>query len=150
MKRIELKITLLLITTIIFSLVSKAQEFKPNSEIGILLGTSYYLGDLNTVHFNQPSATAGLIIRRNIDRRFTYKASLIYLNVKSDERNSGDSISENRGLHFRSPVYELSGQLEFNFYHINLKPLYTFTPFVYTGVSLLTLIHKQKIKMENG
>ncbi|MAO33140.1 MAG: hypothetical protein CMD03_00070 [Flavobacteriales bacterium] len=137
MKRIELKITLLLITTIIFSLVSKAQEFKPNSEIGILLGTSYYLGDLNTVHFNQPSATAGLIIRRNIDRRFTYKASLIYLNVKSDERNSGDSISENRGLHFRSPVYELSGQLEFNFLPYQPgNPLYTFTPFVYTGVSL--------------
>ena len=51
-----------------FSFDSKAQQFKPNTEVGILLGTSYYLGDLNTTHFHQPLPAAGLIIRKNIDK----------------------------------------------------------------------------------
>ena len=115
----------------------KAQQFKPNTEIGVLLGASYYLGDLNTTHFNQSSLAAGLVIRRNIDKRFAYKAELMYLNLRSDETNSEDAIAYNRGLHFKSPVYELSGQLEFNFLPYDPgNPLYTWTPFVYAGASL--------------
>ncbi len=115
----------------------KAQQFKPNTEIGFLLGASYYLGDLNTTHFNQSSAAAGLVIRKNIDKRFTYKAELMYLNLRSDEKDSKDTISATRGLHFKSPVYELSGQIEFNFLPYEPgNPLYTWTPFVYAGASL--------------
>ena len=137
MKRFNFKITVLLIATLVFGLTAKAQQFKPNTEIGLLLGASYYLGDLNTAHFNQPLAGAGLIIRKNIDQRFVYKAEIMYLNLKSDEKESEDTIAYNRGLHFRSPVYELSGQLEFNFLPYQPgNPLYTWTPFIYTGVSL--------------
>ena len=136
-KRFNTKISLLLVIALLFSFVIKAQQFKPNTEIGLLLGTSYYLGDLNTTHFNQPLPAAGLVIRRNIDKRFVYKAEIMYLNLKSDERKSEDTIAYNRGLHFRSPVYELSGQLEFNFLPYQPgNPLYTWTPFIYTGISL--------------
>ncbi|MEC7863575.1 MAG: DUF6089 family protein [Bacteroidota bacterium] len=137
MKRFNLKITSLLIAALVFGFTTKAQQFKPNTEVGILLGASYYLGDLNTTHFNQPLPTTGLIIRKNIDQRFVYKAEIMYLNLKSDERESKDTIAFDRGLHFRSPVYELSGQLEFNF--LPYQPghsLYTWTPFIYTGVSM--------------
>ncbi|MDC0249504.1 PorT family protein [Flavobacteriales bacterium] len=130
-------ITLLLIVTCLFSFVSKAQQFKPNTEIGVLLGASYYLGDLNTTHFNQPLPTAGIIIRKNIDKRFAYKAEAMFINLQSDERKSEDTIAANRGLHFRSPIYEISGQLEFNFLPYQPgNPLYTWTPFIYTGVSI--------------
>jgi len=137
MKRFNHRIKLLFIVAFVFSFSTKAQQFRPNTEIGILLGTSYYLGDLNTTHFNQPLPAAGLIIRKNIDKRFAYKAEVMYLNIKSDERNSGDSIAKNRGLHFKSPIYELSGQVEFNFLPFQPgNPLYTWTPYVYTGVSI--------------
>lgn len=117
----------------------KAQQFKPNTEIGVLLGASYYLGDLNTTHFNQSTAAAGLVIRKNIDKRFAYKAELMYLNLRSDETDSKDTISATRGLHFKSPVYELSGQIEFNFLPYDPgNPLYTWTPFVYAGASLFS------------
>ena len=136
-KRFNTKISLLLVIALLFSFVIKAQQFKPNTEIGLLLGVSYYLGDLNTTHFNQPLPAAGLVIRRNIDKRFVYKAEIMYLNLKSDERKSEDTIAYNRRLHFRSPVYELSGQLEFNFLPYDPgNPLYTWTPFVYAGASL--------------
>ena len=124
---------------IVFNFSTKAQQFNPNTEIGVLLGASYYLGDLNTTHFNQPLFSGGLVIRRNIDKRFVYKAEVMYLNLESDERESKDTIAYSRGLHFRSPVYEISGQLEFNFLPYQPgNPLYTWTPFVYTGVSLFS------------
>ena len=130
---------LLLIIAIVFNFNTKAQQFSPNTEIGVLLGASYYLGDLNTTHFNQPLFGGGLVIRRNIDKRFAYKAEVMYLNLESDERESKDTIAYSRGLHFRSPVYEISAQLEFNFLPYQPgNPLYTWTPFVYTGVSLFS------------
>jgi hypothetical protein len=138
MKRFKHKITvLLLLSFLIFGNIIQAQQFKPNTEIGILLGASYYLGDLNAVHFNQSSPAAGLVIRKNIDKRFAYKAEIMYLNLRSDERDSDDTIAASRGLHFRSPVYELSGQVEFNFLPYDPgNPLYTWTPFLYGGVSI--------------
>jgi hypothetical protein len=63
----------------------------------------------------------------------------MYLNLKSDERQSSDTIALDRGLHFRSPIYELSGQIEFNFLpYQSGNPLYTWTPFVYTGISIFS------------
>jgi hypothetical protein len=149
MKRFNHRIKLIFIVAFVFSLSTKAQQFKPNTEIGILLGSSYYLGDLNTIHFNQPSAAAGLIIRKNVDKRFTYKAEVMYLNIKSDERNSEDTIAKNRGLHFKSPIYELSGQVEFNFLPFQPEnPLYTWTPYVYTGISIFHF--NPKAENKNG
>jgi len=139
MKRLITNTLLLIIISLVFNFASTAQQFKPNTEVGLILGTSYYLGDLNTTHFNQSSATAGLVIRKNIDKRFVYKAEVMYLNIKSDERQSSDTIALNRGLHFRSPIYELSGQIEFNFLpYQSGNPLYTWTPFVYTGISIFS------------
>jgi hypothetical protein len=134
----NIKILLILIAFFAFSCVGKAQQFNPNTEVGVLLGASYYLGDLNTTHFKNALACGGLVIRRNIDRRFSYKAELLYLNIAADDKNNPtDTIAIDRGLHFKSPVYELSGQIEFNF--LPYEPgnaLYTWTPFVYAGVSL--------------
>ena len=134
----NIKILLILIVFFAFSFVGKAQQFTPNTEIGFIGGVSYYLGDLNRTHFKNVLAAGGLVVRKNIDRRFSYKAELLYLNLAADDRNnSTDTIAINRGLHFKSPVYELSGQIEFNF--LPYEPgnaLYTWTPFVYTGVSL--------------
>lgn len=112
-------------------------QYEPNREIGFIGGVSYYLGDLNKTHFNSSMPGGGLVFRKNIDRRFSYKAELLYLNLSADDKDDPtDSIAVDRGLHFRSPVYELSGQIEFNFlpYEVG-NPLYTWTPFVYTGIS---------------
>lgn len=123
---------------ILISLVINVNaQYKENTEVGMIGGLSYYLGDLNTKHFFQSSPFAGLVIRKNIDRRFSYKAEALYLSIRSDERDSNDTISQNRGLHFKSSLFELSGQIEFNFLPYQTgNPLYTWTPFIYTGVSL--------------
>ena len=97
-----------------------AQLFTPNSEIGVKAGISHYTGDLNSNHFNFTKPAAGIVIRRNIDRRFAVKAEILILNIKGDDRISDDTIQLNRGLHFRSSVQELSTQIEFNFLPLSL------------------------------
>jgi hypothetical protein len=146
----NIKSLLILIVFFAFSFVGKAQQFTPNTEVGVLLGASYYLGDLNTTHFNNSSGAAGLIIRKNIDRRFCYKAELLYLNIAADDQdNPADAIAIDRGLHFKSPIYELSGQIEFNFLpYESGNPLYTWTPFIYTGISLFH--HNPQAENKNG
>lgn len=112
-------------------------QYKENTEIGAIGGVSYYLGDLNKTHFSQTGPASGLVVRKNIDRRFSYKAEAILLKLQADERDSEDTIAANRGLHFTSSVFELSGQLEFNFLpYESGNPLYTWTPFNYAGISL--------------
>ena len=131
-----------------FSFVGNAQQFNPNTEVGVLLGASYYLGDLNTTHFKNSLPGGGLVIRENIDRRFSYKAGLLYLNVAADDLdNPTDTIALGRGLRFQSPIYELSGQIEFNFLPYDPgNPLYTWTPFVYTGISFFRFNPKAENK----
>lgn len=139
---------LLLALCITFGFNATAQ-YKENTEVGLIGGISYYLGDLNTTHFFQNSPTAGLIVRKNIDERFSYKAEALYLTLHSDERDSEDTIAADRGLHFRSSVFELSGQLEFNFLpYESGNPLYTWTPFVYTGISIFH--HNPQAENING
>ena len=124
-------------------------QYKENTEIGVIGGVSYYLGDLNTTHFFQPSPAAGFVVRKNIDKRFSYKAEALSLPLQSDERDSKDTIASDRGLHFRSSVFELSGQLEFNFLpYESGNPLYTWTPFVYTGISIFH--HNPQAENTNG
>ena len=124
-------------------------QYKENTEVGLLGGVSYYLGDLNTGHFSQVAPATGLVVRKNIDNRFSYKAEALYLTIQSNETDSKDTIAANRQLHFRSSVFELSGQLEFNFLpYESGNPLYTWTPFVYTGISLFH--HNPQAENSNG
>tara|TARA_Y100000589_G_scaffold80960_2_gene74883 strand:+ start:1376 stop:2293 length:918 start_codon:yes stop_codon:yes gene_type:complete len=153
-KLFSLTICLLVITN---SLFCQKFRYTENTELGILAGGSYYLGDLNTLHFNQTLPFAGLVIRKNIDRRISYKAQALLINLQSDERNSTDTFALNRGLHFSnnafeengSPLYELSGQIEFNFLPFQSgNVLYTWTPFLYTGVSIFHF--NPKAENKNG
>lgn len=78
-----------------------------------------------------------------------YKAQAMYLGLTSDERESGDTISESRGLHFKSSLYELSGNIEFNFLPYEMgNPLYNWTPFIYTGITLFH--HNPQAENKNG
>ena len=132
-------------------------QYKENTEVGSFGGVSYYLGDLNNSHFNNSIPNFGLIVRKNIDRRISYKGSFMLVNIAADDRNSSDEFASQRGLHFSnnmfeengSSIYELSGQLEFNFLPYELgNPLYKWTPFIYSGLSLFNF--NPKAENKNG
>mgnify|MGYP006082059559 FL=1 len=130
--------TLLLAVLFIFiSTTESNAQYKPNQEFGILGGTGYYIGDMNSTHFNNLRVAGGITYRKNFDRRFTFKSSALYTNVYANDENSKDVIKVNRNLKFKSDIIELSGQIEFNFLAYETgNSLYNWTPFIFTGVSI--------------
>ena len=130
--------TLLLAVLFIFiSTTESKAQYKPNQEFGILGGTGYYIGDMNSTHFNNLRVSGGITYRKNFDRRFTFKSSALYTNVYANDENSKEAIKVNRNLKFKSDIIELSGQIEFNFLPYETgNSLYNWTPFIFTGVSI--------------
>ena len=122
----------------LFFTSSITAQIVSSTEIGIMAGSSYYLGDINKKHFDYMMPAGGIVVRKNIDRRIVVKGELLLGYVRGDDsRNAKDTANFNRNLHFRSPIYEVSGQVEFNFLPYETgNSLYPFTPFIFAGVSL--------------
>ena len=135
-----------IILSIIFitsSSVNIFAQYEPNKEFGVLGGTGYYIGDMNSTHFNNLHVAGGLTYRVNFDRRFSFKSSALYTNIYADDANSSDPIKVNRNLHFKSDIFELSGQVEFNFLPYETgNSLYNWSPFVFLGIA--TYSHNPK------
>lgn len=109
-----------------------------SSEVGIFLGGSYYTGDLNpTGHFVQTQPAIGLIFRRNFNPRLGVRINGLFGSVRGDDSRSTDVAQIQRNLSFKSKVYELSGQMEFNFLDYRIgNENFPFTPFAFLGVGI--------------
>ncbi|SVB52118.1 uncharacterized protein METZ01_LOCUS204972, partial [marine metagenome] len=55
-----------------------------STEIGIMGSNSYYLGDINTKHFDYMMPSGGIVIRNNIDRRVVLKGEILYGWIRGD------------------------------------------------------------------
>lgn len=129
------RVTLVLISSLFLTL----SLFSQRSEIGFLVGTSYYLGDLNpNKHFGNARPAAGLVYRYNLDTRWALKFNGMVGTLIGDDA-SKVGADKNRNLSFRSRVVDLSGQLELNFFHYYTgSGKYFFSPYIFTGFSLFT------------
>lgn len=115
-----------------------AQRVKKSYEIGLSLGGSYYIGDLNPLgQFNQFTKPAGgLVFRTNFNPRLSSKVTLLYGRIEGRDSFSKFSAQQQRNLRFKSDILELSGQLEFNFldYEIGNDKRY-FSPYIFLGLA---------------
>ena len=155
MKNINTKNVFTRFNKIVLSIIFIASSFnisaqyKPNQEFGVLGGTGYYLGDMNSTHFNNLRIAGGITYRKNFDRRFSFKSSALYTNIYADDANSSDPIKVNRNLSFKSDIIELSGQVEFNFLPYETgNALYSWSPFVFIGASIYN--HNPKAEASDG
>jgi hypothetical protein len=116
----------------------QAQNIGPSNEVSFTGGTTYYLGDLNDVHFNLTQPAASFNYKYNLDGRIALKFGFLLGELRgNDKDNLVDTAKLNRNLHFKSPVYELSGVVEYNFLSYETGNLnYPFTPYVFGGIAL--------------
>mgnify|MGYP003779245181 CR=1 FL=1 len=106
-----MKQTLLLLFAFIITFTSNAQR----SEAGLLLGCSFYMGDINpNIPFAMSKPAGGIIYRYNINPRWAFKINGFYGTITSDD--AVIKHNEIRNLNFRSPVTDLSAQIELNFF----------------------------------
>ena len=87
-----------------------SQGIDPYSELGVMLGTSYYIGDLNDQHLRLAMPATALQYKTNLNRRFAIRGGISLGELRgSDKLNDVDTAKFNRNLHFKSSIYELSG-----------------------------------------
>jgi hypothetical protein len=105
-------------------------------DVGLTGGGMYYLGDLNPgKHFLNTQVTYGLLVRYNIDTRWSVKLSGTMGSVKGDASQS--TFLPDRGLSFSSKVTDIAAVAEFNF-----LPYFTgsrrnrISPYIYAGFSV--------------
>ena len=70
-----------------------SQVTDPYSEIGLTLGTSYYIGDLNDQHFKLTRPATALHYKTNLNRRFAIRGGLSFGEIRgSDKENNIDTL----------------------------------------------------------
>ncbi len=86
------------------------------SEIGFMVGGSYYIGDLNQKHFNHTNPAGQLLYRYNINARMAYRANFTYGKIEGyDSEQSGD-FYKNRNLSFQSDLFEFGSGIEVTYF----------------------------------
>lgn len=128
----------ILIVILLSALSGYSQPPKKSAEFGVFLGGSYYIGDLNPLgHFNQFTKPAGgIVFRYNFNPRLAARANAFFGTIEGDDSFSNSAAQQQRNLHFRSNIYELSAQLEFNFLDFLIgDDTKGFSPYVFGGLA---------------
>jgi hypothetical protein len=114
-------------------------QAQKTDEIGVFIGGSYYVGDLNpSGHLNSLTRPAGgVVYRHNFNMRLAVAGSLLFGSIQGIDARSSSYEQQQRNLSFRSPLYELAGRAEFNFIEYKIgDEKHQFTPFMFLGVGV--------------
>lgn len=123
---------------VLLLLTSLRVEAQQSTEIGAFGGVAYYIGDLNPYgHYNDPHFAAGILIRRNLNKRIALRFSGTYGTVSGNDANSKNQNLVTRNLNFRSRILEIGPIVELNF--VNYQPgemkRYDKTMYLFAGVT---------------
>jgi opacity protein-like surface antigen len=134
----------LLFISILWGIVVFSQS---KTELGLLLGTSYYQGDINSSRlFYAPSPALGLLVKYNFSDHLTSTLKSSYGKLKGDDADFSDIENQLRGASFSTSYFDVSMMLEFNFFPYNSsgyieKNKKRFSPFMFAGVGVNYLFH---------
>jgi len=119
-------------------LTSSAQRKKRSAEVGVFLGGSYYIGEINpTAHLNQFTKPAGgFVFRYNMNPRLSARLNFLAGRIEGHDSFSSSEAALQRNLNFKSPINELSLQLEFNFFDYAIgNEKRKFSPYLFLGIA---------------
>lgn len=91
------------------------------SELGFLVGGTYYLGDLNQFSpFKNTHLAGGLVYRYNVHSRLSLRANFMYGKVSASDATANSDFQQERNLSFSSEIYEVGVGVEFNYFPFQL------------------------------
>jgi len=106
-------------------------------DIGVLLGASYYIGDLNSAHFAMSQPAIGAFYRFNYTYRISFKAAFNFGSIQGDDARSTNPDQLERNLNFKTSIMELSVRTEFNFWEYRIgHSKYVFAPYIFVGIGV--------------
>lgn len=114
---------------------------RSKSELGFLIGGSYYIGDLNQFrHFYNTQLAAGIVYRYNVNPRLSCRGNFTYGYLKAADRDAERDILVNRNLSFESKIFELAGGFEFHYFPFQLgNERYWGTAYILAEVGLFRM-----------
>jgi hypothetical protein len=130
-----LSVTLLLLS---FPFSSSSQQL----EFGLIVGTTNYSGELSSAKINWQMwrPALGLLARYNASPRIALKGHAIYGEIAGADSLSSKGSERARNLSFKSGLFEVSAQVEFNLvrYDFNDKNgnYHKVIPYLYTGIAV--------------
>lgn len=123
--------------------MAKAQV---SSEVGYTLGTSNYLGDLQSADYSYRNQHlfSGIFGRYNANAQLAFRGFFNYGRVSGNDKNSGEQDLIKRNLSFRTNIIELGLQAEINVLPFNkfdpnkkkAKRYFNWTPYFFGGINL--------------
>lgn len=87
------------------------------SELGLMVGGTYYIGDINRfMPYRNTHLAGGLIYRFNLHPRAAIRANFLYGKLSGEDSDSNLDQQIQRNLSFSTDIWELSGGIEFNYF----------------------------------
>jgi opacity protein-like surface antigen len=132
---------ILLVLLLLLPLTNSIAQRK--SDIGLIGGASYYMGDVNpTRHFYAPSAAGGIIYRYNLNPRNSFRFSAMYTSLKGSDSDFTDAFQGSRGNSFRTSIIDLGITTEFNFMDYQPTKLRKnrYSPYVCGGIGYASVL----------
>lgn len=92
-----------------------------DSELGFMVGGSYYIGDLNPfMPYRNTNLAGGIVYRYNIHSRLSFRANFTYGKLEGYDSNSKEASILDRNLSFQTHIFELGAGIEFNYFPFQL------------------------------
>ena len=101
----------------LFSLTITTISAQHKTDLGLFLGGSSYVGDINPDRqFYKPRPAAGLLWRFNINKRFALRLNSTYVMLSGNTKDFPNQVLPYRpDASFSTNLLDFSSQLEFNF-----------------------------------
>jgi Domain of unknown function (DUF6089) len=121
---------------------------KKNAEVGLFAGGAYYLGDLNpNGHFKFMKPAVGVIYRYNFNPRLALRGNFMYGSIEAYDSYSVSAYQRQRNLNFKTDIFELSAQFEFNFFDYRMSnEKEKFSPYIFLGLGVFKFDPKGLLK----
>ncbi len=108
-------------------------------DLGVMLGASYYMGDMNLYkHLYSPHLNIGGIIKYHYNPRYILRIGAFHSRLSAYDKDFQNAFQQQRNHGFATSLIELSTQVEFNFFPfiIGQQQKQKFIPYLQTGLVL--------------
>ncbi len=107
----------------LWAMTAMGQDYR--YEVGPALGFTGYLGDVNNSNlFKHPGITGGGVFRYVINSRWAVKGNLNYAGISGNSADIQNKFPGEEPYKFKSSLFDLGAQVEFNFFHFGAGPSY--------------------------
>jgi hypothetical protein len=127
------RISLLLLFIIFLAIGVSAQR---SSEIGLSVGGSYYVGELNpATPFVNTKPALGIFYRRNLNSRLALQVHALRGSLAGDGKSA--VYAQDSNLNFKTNVTEFAAQFEVNFFDFSIgSQRDKISPYIFGGVGV--------------